>query len=180
MQVFSSGSKTIDAKNPVDANTRFEIGSTTKSFSASIVLSSCRIPSVFRPPKNFRYDFQLCNRSPRFPAVIVEPLNRSGTTRNSGAKIQYNVRSKTRRSTGIRFTLRQRVRTGSTLTLSFSKSLFPAWTWKNFGMSVLSIEYIEGRMDVLFDFLSLRSLFSTFLLTNVLRSYMTIFQLDSN
>jgi len=38
MQVFSSGSKTIDGKNPVDANTRFEIGSTTKSFTASIVL----------------------------------------------------------------------------------------------------------------------------------------------
>jgi D-alanyl-D-alanine carboxypeptidase len=38
MQVFSSGSKTLDGKNPIDANSLFEIGSTTKSFSAAIVL----------------------------------------------------------------------------------------------------------------------------------------------
>lgn len=38
MQVFSSGSKTIDGENPIDANSLFEIGSTTKSFSAAIVL----------------------------------------------------------------------------------------------------------------------------------------------
>ncbi len=38
MQVFSSGSKTIDGKNPIDADSLFEIGSTTKSFSAAIVL----------------------------------------------------------------------------------------------------------------------------------------------
>jgi CubicO group peptidase (beta-lactamase class C family) len=38
MQVFSSGSKTIDGKNPIEANSLFEIGSTTKSFSAAIVL----------------------------------------------------------------------------------------------------------------------------------------------
>ncbi len=38
MQVFGSGSKTIDGKNPIDANSLFEIGSTTKSFSAAIVL----------------------------------------------------------------------------------------------------------------------------------------------
>jgi D-alanyl-D-alanine carboxypeptidase len=38
MQVINSGSKTIDGKNPIDANSLFEIGSTTKSFSAAIVL----------------------------------------------------------------------------------------------------------------------------------------------
>ena len=38
MQVLSSGSKTIDGKNPIDASSLFEIGSTTKSFTAAIVL----------------------------------------------------------------------------------------------------------------------------------------------
>jgi len=41
-QVLCSGSKTIDGKNPIDANSLFEIGSTTKSFSAAVVLQIVR------------------------------------------------------------------------------------------------------------------------------------------
>jgi len=33
----------------------------------------------------------------------------------------------------------------------FFKVLFPGWTWKNFGIFVLSIKIIEGRIDVLFS-----------------------------
>ena len=38
IQVFCSGSKIIDGRIPIDADSLFEIGSTTKSFSAAIVL----------------------------------------------------------------------------------------------------------------------------------------------
>jgi D-alanyl-D-alanine carboxypeptidase len=41
-QVLCSGSKTIDGKNQIEASSLFEIGSTTKSFSAAIVLQLVR------------------------------------------------------------------------------------------------------------------------------------------
>jgi D-alanyl-D-alanine carboxypeptidase len=38
MQVFCSGSRTVDGKNPITPSSLFEIGSTTKSFSAAVIL----------------------------------------------------------------------------------------------------------------------------------------------
>lgn len=42
MQVFCSGSKTIDGKNPITPDSLFEIASTTKSFTAAIILQLVR------------------------------------------------------------------------------------------------------------------------------------------